>query len=100
MYILLRKNRQVVLLDLLLITSLFVAASCTNRDKGISLADSVAEISIEPTIEPTEGPPPTEPPTPEPDDVDHCVSCHSDKQRLIDTADPETEPEAESSGEG
>jgi hypothetical protein len=32
--------------------------------------------------------------------VDHCVSCHSDKQRLIDTADPETEPEAESSGEG
>jgi hypothetical protein len=100
MYFHLRKNRQIVLLGLLVSISLFVGTSCTSRDTGISLADSVDEISIEPTIEPTEEPPPTEAPTPKPDDVDHCISCHSDKQLLIETADPEAEPEAESSGEG
>jgi hypothetical protein len=29
-----------------------------------------------------------------------CVDCHQDKERLIDTADPEEPVEAESSGEG
>jgi hypothetical protein len=100
MYFHLRKNRQVVLLGLLALISLFVGTSCTSRDTGISSPDSMEETSSQPTIEPSEVPPPAEAPTPKPDDVDHCVSCHSDKQLLIDTADPESEPEAESSGEG
>lgn len=32
--------------------------------------------------------------------VDTCMDCHSDKQRLIDTAKPEVVVESESSGEG
>ena len=44
---------------------------------------------------------------PEPDDADmadeeedHCLDCHTDKDRLIDTAAPEEEVVHESSGEG
>jgi len=31
---------------------------------------------------------------------DHCLNCHTDKDRLIDTAAPEEEVVEESSGEG
>jgi len=31
---------------------------------------------------------------------DHCLSCHSDKQQLIDTAKPEEVVEKESTGAG
>ena len=37
------------------------------------------------------------PATPQPDE---CLLCHLDKQRLIDTADPEVEVVSESEGEG
>ena len=53
----------------------------------------------EPTAVPTETPEPV--PTPEPTEmVDYCVSCHTDKERLISTSKPVVETEAESSGVG
>lgn len=36
----------------------------------------------------------------EPEAVDECIACHSDKERLIQVAEPEVETESESSGTG
>jgi hypothetical protein len=39
-------------------------------------------------------------PDPVEQEANYCLDCHTDKQRLIDTARPEVVEKAESSGEG
>ena len=39
-------------------------------------------------------------PTDTPEVVDECVACHTDKQRLIDSAKPEEETVSENEGAG
>ena len=74
----------------------------------------VAEPTATNTAVPTNAPPtapseatavpePTKEPTPEPIEIvmDNCMTCHNDKEKLIQTADPEEEKEpGESSGVG
>ena len=53
--------------------------------------ETATEVAVvEPTIEmPTEEP-----------ETDKCVECHTDKERLIETADPVVEVESENEGAG
>jgi mono/diheme cytochrome c family protein len=63
-----------------------------------------AVATILPTIAPTNTPPPATPTDmPAPTDVpvvDQCIECHTDKDELIDTADPVLEVVSENEGEG
>lgn len=52
---------------------------------------------MQPTLEATSM---TELATPTEAPIDECLECHLDKQRLIDTAEPEVVVESESEGEG
>jgi hypothetical protein len=70
-------------------------------------ATSEAEAQPSPTAPlATETPLPVETPTEAPSSTEEasnageCEACHGDKDRLIDTADPEAEVISESEGEG
>ena len=56
---------------------------------------TVAFTATSPPATPTDIPTPTEEPV-----VDNCVDCHTDKDQLVDTADPVLEVISENEGEG
>lgn len=84
------------------ITLLLLMAACADATE-----EANSEVVLVPTqqniltdqTEPDE-PIPAEIATPEKAVVDECLTCHLDKQRLIDTAAPEVVVESESEGEG
>ncbi|MEZ4592710.1 MAG: hypothetical protein R3D55_16420 [Chloroflexota bacterium] len=92
------------LMGLLLLVGIVALAGCQSADSDDS--EAVAEVAnVEPVlvetataVSPTEEPAlePTEEPVP----VDNCLDCHTNKDLLIQTADPEEEVITENEGEG
>lgn len=88
---------------LLVLGSLFLT-SCQSADSDT--ADEAAQVAdVEPVLVetatavlPTEEP--TAEPTIEPAPIDNCLDCHTNKDLLIQTADPEEEVISENEGEG
>lgn len=85
---------------------LLVLAACT-ASASLDAAENLAPIALGQDPAPTEGTQAdpgtstqTELATPTEVPVDECLECHLDKQRLIDTAEPELVLESESEGEG
>ncbi len=82
---------------------LFLSLICLG---GFLIAGCGAGGSAQPEPEPTAALEavaalPTATPAPEPTAIpDECVECHTDKERLIDTADPVVKEESEDSGVG
>lgn len=67
-------------------------SSCSSAPPTGETPASVAEIPAPTPIPATA--------TSEPQEVDNCLTCHQDKQMLIDTARQEDEVASENSGEG
>lgn len=90
-----RTRIPLLFLSLICLGGLLIAG-CANR------TGSTGQPGLEPTavIEAVAALP-TATPAPEPTAVpDECVACHTDKERLIDTADPVVKEESEDSGVG
>jgi hypothetical protein len=81
-------------------TATLLLSSCMSPDVSASLDSSAAPV-LDTVSE--DAAPADEPADVDPDEaqvIDECVNCHSDKERLIETAKVEEEAEAESSGVG
>ncbi|MCB8976002.1 MAG: hypothetical protein H6657_01065 [Ardenticatenaceae bacterium] len=87
--------------SLLLMLGVMALIGCQSGESDT--ADEVAVVepvvvemvtAVSPTLEPTLIP------TEEPAPVDNCLDCHTNKDLLIQTADPEEEVISENEGEG
>ena len=72
-----------------LIMAGFLLSACGNRQTTPTPSPTEAETPVE-----TEAVAEVQP------EADECLACHTDKQRLIDTAAPVVEAEGESNGVG
>ena len=72
-----------------MVVAVFVLSACGTQPATITLTLTATESPIE-----TEAVVEVQPET------DECLTCHTDKQRLIDTAKPEEVAESESKGVG
>lgn len=95
----------------LVITAVFLFTSACQANQAaqpevvVEPAAVVAEVAVQATAVPTEQSPIN---TDEPESVDlppaepisECLVCHTDKEMLIDTADPEEEVISENEGAG
>ncbi len=105
------KNRRAGLLSYVVLFSaimamVFALAGCGPEELPSESGEAVAEVVLEPTAAPaTPTDEATVTPEPvaevvEPPEPDTCLDCHTDKDLLIDTADPEEEVINENEGEG
>ena len=78
-----------------LLTLIFVLAACST---AVPVATEALEEAT-PERTSTSAPTPVIP-TETPEGISECVSCHTDKERLIDTAKPEEVVETENEGAG
>ena len=90
------------LVSLLLLLGTAALAGCQTAESNE--AETVA-LNVEPVLEETAtAVSPTEEPTveaiAEPVPIDNCLDCHTNKDLLIQTADPEEEVISENEGEG
>ena len=72
-----------------LVVTVFVLSACGTQPATLT-----------PTLTATESPIETETVVDVQPEADECLTCHTDKQRLIDTAKPEEVAESESKGVG
>lgn len=92
------------LMGLLLLVGIVALAGCQSADsdeaEAVEAVANVEPLLVETAtaVTPTEAPA-TEP-TLEPAPVDNCLDCHTNKDLLIQTADPEEEVITENEGEG
>jgi hypothetical protein len=83
-----------------LVMVLLALTACTSRPPAPTRVPSARLDPVQPAVS-RETDPGSLAATPTPAGPDHCLDCHSDKQRLIDTAGPEEEGgEGESKGVG
>lgn len=79
------------------VAAVLLLAGCSGPSLPVESTPSPAAIAMS---EVTDTPPPATTALTPSAPADECVACHTDKQRLIDTARPEEKVEGESKGVG